>query len=61
MYAIVDTRSGEEFGPRYGGPRGYDDADEYRRAHDIEHPHAEVIIAPPRLPRRGGRSVEACA
>lgn len=61
MYAIVDTRTGEEFGPRYGGRDGYAHADEYRRANNILHPHAEVVVAPPRLPRRGGRSVEACA
>jgi len=52
MYAIVCARTGEEVGPRYGGARGYEHAEEYRKAHDIEHPHAEVVPAPLRLPRR---------
>lgn len=55
MYAIVDSRTGEEFGPRYGGRDGHWHAEEYRRANNIAHPHAEVVVAPPRLPRRGGR------
>lgn len=51
MYAIVD-RHGEEVGPRYGGPSGYDDAEDYRKANDILHPTGQVVEAPKRLPRR---------
>lgn len=51
MYAIVD-RHGEEVGPRYGGRRGYEHAEEYRKANDILHPTGQVVEAPKRLPRR---------
>ena len=53
LFAIVD-RNGDEFGPRYGGRDGYANADDYRRAHDIAHPTAQVVDARdlPRLPRR---------
>jgi len=46
-YTIV-TPGGEEVGPRYG----YEHAEEWRKANDILHPRAEVVLAPPRLPRR---------
>ncbi len=57
QFAIIDPRTGDEIGPRYGGRDGCADADEYRRANDIAHPHAQVVDARdlPRLPRRGGR------
>jgi len=55
MYTIVCARTGEEVGPRYGGARGYFNAEEWRKANDILLPHTEVVPAPPRLPRRGGR------
>jgi hypothetical protein len=51
----VVTPDGDEIGPRYGGARGYEDADEWRKANDIAHPRAQVVEAPLRLPRRGGR------
>jgi len=56
LYAIVD-RNGDEIGPRYGGARGYADADDHRRANNVAHPTAQVVDARdlPRLPRRGGR------
>ncbi len=51
QFTIVDP-DGDEIGPRYGGRCGYDHAEEWRKANDIAHPRAEVVPAPPRLPRR---------
>ena len=51
LYAIV-TPDGDEIGHRYGGERGYEDAEERCREVRYLHPRAEVVEAPPRLPRR---------
>ena len=52
MYAIVD-RHGEEVSLfRYGGERGYDDAEEVAETLRIAHPSAHVDEVPKPLPRR---------
>lgn len=51
MYTIVD-RDGVEHGARYGGRHGYEHAEERCREVRYWHPTAEVVPAPPRLPRR---------
>lgn len=52
IYAIVCARTGDELAARY---RDHSHAEE--RCHEVRywHPAAEVVEAPPRLPRRGGR------
>ena len=49
MYAIVDARTGDELAARY---RHHSHAEE--RCHEVRywHPAAQVVEAPPRLPRR---------
>ena len=52
MYAIIDARTGDELAARY---RHHAHAEERCREVRYWHPAAQVVEAPPRLPRRGSR------